>query len=188
MGLGDFKKGDDSDTSRDDNGSSNESSNSSTSYKYDKRMPYAVIKAEGGVFEPEGYSADMYPNTRELTFRQPTETHHGWKLHEEQPSEWKEVWWSKDSFDLACRKVDEVLNVDLERLVKENPELALEAVRDANKQWSSDNNANEASKRQRCYVCDSLIHLYYGDYERVDTHVVCEEHTAAELAESGIFN
>lgn len=190
MGLGDFKSSDESQTTHES--SSNKSSSSSGSSrdhpfpKYQRKAPEAVIVAEGGVFSPSGYDSIVYPDTPELTFKQ---SWYGkdWKLNEEPPANWKEVWWSKEALKIDCHKVQDVLGVDLRKLIREDPEAALEALREARANYESENDADEASKRQRCAVCRDLIHLYYGDYERLENKVVCDTHTMKEMSDAGVL-
>lgn len=190
MGLGDYAgsgKGQNDSTDSNQSSDSKSSSNSSSSSgstdefpKFKRKQPQYVLKKVMG-----DYKLEQYPNTVAMEFQKDWYSA-PWEPADHLPGNWEEVWWDEDQFKLDKYIVEEELNEDLLKMLKDNPEVAIRMLRKAKESYNSEGDTSEAAKRRRCDVCGSLINLCRSDYEEIGTKIACKEHTLTELKEEGL--
>lgn len=193
MGLGDFtepeedstssSKSKSSSSSKSSSGSSSSSSSSSNQMPEYKRIcPEVVIRED----DDGRVIAQRYPNTPEVSlkkewFGQPFKLNDDLIHHQN----WRKYWLSKDSWEDMVRRCKQATGVDLNQLIKEDPEKAVRAI---NETAQTQNVDTGNSRRTRpCAVCDTRLDPLYDDCREIDKKLVCERHSVEDLHHAGLL-
>lgn len=112
---------------------------------------------------------------------------------EDKNSRWERVgvaeeleryWMDWDSVRLLAHNVEKQLGADFWTLVKQDPEKALRAVKEAAQLKGT---SREVPQTRDCAVCGEELHDIYGDYQEVNHKRVCSDHSVEELTEADIL-
>lgn len=197
MGLGDFQ------TSESDEDNSNSSSKSSSSKKrkksssssgssdseefpkYKRIVPEAVIrKTDDGTYE-----GIRYPNTPEVRMTKEWHTVPYELDYDNEPlpewENWQRYWLTKEQWQRSRRMVKEVLNLDINRLLKEEPEKLLRAVKEAAQKYDID--TSKPSSARACGICDKRLNPITDDCREINHTLVCERHSVEDLHHAGLL-
>jgi hypothetical protein len=96
----------------------------------------------------------------------------GWEWHTfdtDNGSEWRRT----------VQMVEDELDLDLLRLVRESPSMAVEAIRNAANQHKTEQ--GRISKTRDCAVCDEDLHIVLDSYTEINHKVVCDSHPVQTL-------
>ena len=196
MGLGDFTEPDDSDSSSKSQSSSSSSSKSSKSSssssssgssggsmpKYKRVCPEVIIRED----EDGNILAQRYPNTPEVTLKkewygQPFTLNDDIHHHQN----WRKYWLSKTGWEDMVRRCKQVTGIDLNQLIKENPEKAVRAINETAQNYNTDTDG--PSRGRSCGVCDSRLDPILDDCREVGGRLVCERHSVEDLHHAGLL-
>lgn len=181
MGLGDIVEESSSNASGSSSGGN--SSGSSSGYpKFERKHPAYSIE----YYEDGSKAFKSYPDTAPLTYKQKSKNSS--KKLESKAPELKKFWMDEQQFEMVCRRVEKHFGVDLlETLQEGRIEKAVELITKAAKKTNDAAPTKKARLNRNCSVCDNTINLRYGDYEKIDEHVVCDRHNVTELKEAGVI-
>lgn len=79
-------------------------------------------------------------------------------------------------------KIRKFADEDLDVLISEQPEKALELVKKARRQQTD----NQRSLDRNCAICDKGIHIFKDDYVEIGHKVIHSDHTVRQLEEKGL--
>lgn len=162
--------------------SKSSSSDDSPFPKYQKRCPEAVIrKTDNGE-----YKAIRYPNTPEIRYRKDWYTA-PWERDDPLPEweNWENVWLSKEDFRRTRMMVKEVLGLDFDKLLRENPEKAKDAASEASNKYNPD--TSKPDIHRNCGVCDKRLNPVTSDCREIENTLVCERHSVEDLHNNGLI-
>lgn len=196
MGLGNFQTSNkdtsssssSSKKSRKKSSSSSSSSGSSDSEefpKYKRIVPEAVIrKTDDGTYE-----GIRYPNTPEVRLTKEWYTVPFELDYDNEPipvwQNWERHWLTKEQWQRSRRMVKEVLNLDINKLLKEDPEKVLRAVKEAAQKYDID--TSKPSSTRACGVCDKRLNPITDDCREIKHTLVCERHSVEDLHHAGLL-
>lgn len=179
MGLGDIVEKSSSSAS----GSSTNSSDSSSGYpKLMREHPQFSIE----YYEDGSKAFKSYPDTAPITYKKKSKG--ASKKLESKAPELKKFWMDQQQFKLVQNRVEKHFGVDLLEMLQEGRiEEAVELITKAARKTNDAAPTKKARLNRNCAVCDTLINLRYGDYEKLDETVVCDRHNVTELKEAGVL-
>lgn len=172
MGLSDMAGDTSGNTS-----SSTSTSSSSSGRRTKERMPYLVIWYWR---EDDSWESDRYPATSPIQYEYGS---HGWQIAEKLANR-KRIVWTEDEYDVLKRRIRDEYEADLDRLVREDPQQALQCIKWAAQQKS----ASEVDLRPKCAICDERHNRLSGGWVQVGRRVVCGHHPAQDLREHGLLD
>lgn len=186
MGIGDIQKEPEHDGSS--GGSSSSSSGSSSDDEtqfpeYEVRCPRILIRED----EHGNAEAVTYPDTPAVACSRSWYTEE-FTPDDHTPANWILAFWETSEVQNAKHKVQEVFGEDLHDLLHEDARLAAETIREAANRFSREPDKHRLEGIVRsCAVCGDDLHIVEDDTTNWDGREVCSDHTADDLASSGLL-
>lgn len=145
---------------------------------YDWVCPEVVIRETG-----DGLETIRYPHTQEISVGRGTE-----QLPQDRlPNDWVRYWTYKGTWRAKCKDVKEFMDIDLDSLVDEDPQSAIDAIVFTAKNFDKSHRKRDTAHVE-CVLCGDEHHrILSNKYSKVNKRIVCDNHTVGQLSDHDII-